>query len=241
MELLLQPETLFTLLTLTGLEIILGVDNVVFIALLVQKLPATKRKMGRSFGLGLALVLRVIMLFGATTVAKMQTPLFAIASLEISGRDILLFLGGLFLLLKGVKELLEMKEEAGAEPGIATKAKGFLSIVMQIVFIDFVLSFDSVITAVGITTDLTVIVLAVVISMVIMLFSVQPIGKFIETHPSIRVIAISFVMLVGAYLVASGLHYHIDKSCLYTAIFFSLAVEILNIRLVRPKPTKRKS
>jgi predicted tellurium resistance membrane protein TerC len=224
-------ENMLELLTLTGLEIVLGIDNIIFIALIVQRLPPAQRRSVRLIGIGLALILRVLMLTGASTIAKMQTPLFSLGSLDFSGRDLMLFGGGVFLLVKGFKEILHLFAANAQDKSKPKVYTSFWNAITQVVFIDVILSFDSVITAVGMTDHLMIMIIAITIAMAIMVISVQPISEFIRSYPNIKVIGICFVMLIGAYLTAGGLHFHIEKAYLYAAMFFSLMVESINIAL----------
>jgi predicted tellurium resistance membrane protein TerC len=234
-----SPEEWMLLFTLTVLEIILGIDNVIFIALLVEKLPKSQRKTVRQLGISLALLMRVVMLFGATTIAAMTEPLFFITpDFGVSGRDLLLFFGGLFLVVKGSKELWSMVQNQSEHNNISV-SKRFWGVVFQVIAIDFVFSFDSVITAVGMTTHLLTIVLAVSISMVVMLMAIGPIGGFIERHPSLKVIAIAFVWMIGAFLISESLHWNVDKGYLYMAVFFSTVTEYFNILIARKRGQHR--
>jgi predicted tellurium resistance membrane protein TerC len=233
MEAFFTLPNILNLITLTGLEIILGIDNVIFIALLVEPLAPKLRNTVRLYGLSLALILRVIMLFGVSWIIGLTKPLFTIFSFPLAGRNILLIVGGLFLIIKTIHEFMEMfsKENEKAITPVSAQKK-LLNIIIQIIFVDLILSFDSVITAVGMSPDnITVIIVAVVISMVIMLISSKPIGDFIYAYPSIKVIGLSFIALVGIMLVANGFNINVPKAYLYFAIFFSSTVETINILL----------
>ena len=225
-----NTEALLNLFTLTGLEIILGIDNVIFIALLVQHLENNLRQKARFIGLSLALIIRILMLFCATWIMKLTKPLFTLLSLDISGRSLLLIIGGLFLVIKGILELMEMFSQDHQDPKKSKETK-FLKIISQIIFIDIILSFDSIITAVGISNELPIMVIAVVISMIVMLISSSKIGDFIYTNPSIKVLALAFIILIGIMLTLNGFDIYIDKAYLYFAIFFSSIVEAINLRL----------
>lgn len=244
MDSLFTLPSLLSLLTLTGLEIVLGIDNVIFIALIVEHLPREIRKKVRAVGLGLALVLRVIMLLGISWVVGLTEPLFTAFGMHFSGRSLLFFAGGLFLILKPLKETVEMFKEAGHQeehhPAKRT-TKGFWMVVTEIIFVDLVLSFDSILTAVGMSNDLPIMITAIVIAMFIMLVSAGPISTFIYNNPSIKIMALSFILLVGVLLVAAGFDIEIPKGYLYFAMFFALAVEILNILLRKKKRTHHKS
>ena len=226
-----STQSLLNLLTLSGLEIILGIDNVIFIAILVQHLEKVEKAKARFIGLSLALVIRVLMLFCASWIMKLTDPLFTIYSLAISGRNLLLLIGGLFLIIKASMELLEMFEPKVEEEKAHVNNSKFFKIISQIIFIDIILSFDSIITAVGISNELPIMVAAIVISMIVMLISVNSIGEFIEKNPSIKVLALAFIALVGAMLFANGLNFYFDKAYIYFSFFFSGLVEFINIRL----------
>ncbi len=232
-------ESLFTLsnalglLTLTGLEIILGIDNVIFIALIVERLPNEMRAKVRFIGLSLALIMRVVLLLFISRIVGMTEPLFMLSSMEFSGRDLLLIMGGGFLIIKPLKETLDMFAEIGKdekEQQVRT-AKGFWSVIAQIIFVDLVLSFDSILTAVGVSSHLPTMITAIVIAMVVMLVSARPISDFIHKNPGIKLMALSFILLVGVILVAAGFDIEVPKGYLYFAMFFALGVEVLNIML----------
>lgn len=229
---LFTTEALLNLFTLTGLEIILGIDNVIFIALLVQHLQGKQRTKARTIGLSLALIMRVVMLFGATWIMQLTEPLFTILSFVISGRSLLLIIGGLFLIVKSILELIEMFDEKHKE-AVTHNAKEtrYLKIISQIIFIDIILSFDSIITAVGISNNFTIMVIAIVIAMIIMLVASNSIGEFIYANPSIKVIALAFIAFLGIILVLSGVDIEVNKTYLYFAMFFAGIVETINIRL----------
>lgn len=229
---LFSMDSLINLVTLSGLEIILGIDNVIFIALLVQPLEPNLRNRTRIFGLTLALCARVIMLMGATWIMQLTEPLFSMFNLEVSGRDLLLFLGGLFLVVKSILEIKEMfannhNEKADKQ----TKEKRYWKIIAQIVFIDILLSFDSVIAAVGLSNNIYIMVSAVVIAMIIMLISANFVGKFIYNNPSIKVLALAFIGFLGAILVLESININTDKTYLYFSMFFAGIAETININL----------
>ncbi len=223
---------ILNLFTLTGLEIVLGVDNVIFIALLVRHLQGRQRKKARLIGLSLALIFRVLMLFGATWIMQLTQPLFTIVSFEISGRDILLIIGGMFLVVKSIMELVELfyEEESAKEAQHSTECR-YMKIISQIIFIDIILSFDSIITAVGISNELPVMVIAVVIAMIVMLLASEPIGKFIYANPTIKVLALAFIAFLGVMLVLAGVDIEINKGYLYFSMLFAGIVEVINIKL----------
>lgn len=222
---------LLNLVTLTGLEIILGIDNIIFIAILVRHLQGKQRVRARVIGLSLALIIRVLMLFGATWIMTLTKPLFTIWYKNISGRDLLLLIGGIFLIIKAVMEVVDMFHAKKNDNNTESKEGKFIKIISQIIFIDIILSFDSIITAVGISDQFETMVIAVTIAMIIMLFASNPIGEFIYSNPSIKVVALAFVGLVGVMLTLNGLSIEFNKGYLYFAMLFSGIVEIINIRL----------
>ncbi len=235
-----NPEAWLTLLTLTVLEIVLGIDNIIFLTILVAKVPKHLQQRTRSFGLALAMITRILLLLSITWVMRLTEPLFSLGGIELSGRDLILLGGGLFLVYKSITEIYGETDgtEAHHETHTASNVqKGVLGIVLQIAIIDIVFSLDSVITAVGLSQDLPVMILAVVASVGVMLFAAKPIGDFVERHPSIKMLALAFLVLVGVFLIAEGLEIHVSKHYLYAAMGFSFIVELLNIR-VRGKATR---
>ncbi len=228
LELLSSPEVWLSLATLTFLEIVLGIDNVVFVALMASRLKEEERAKARALGLGLALVFRVVMLFGLVWITKLETTLFSLFAHDYSWRDIILIAGGLFLLGKGTLEIHHAVEGQHDEAGNLVHA-AFGTVVAQIVVIDVVFSLDSVITAVGMTDEVPIMITAVVIAMIVMLLGATTVAGFIERHPTTKMLALSFLLLVGVALVADGLGFHIPRGYLYFAIAFSLFVETLNI------------
>lgn len=234
MEWLTQPEVWISLATLTLLEIVLGIDNIIFISILSGKLPVSQQAKARRLGLGLALITRVILLCGLAWVVKLDKPFWEpkILSwqLAISGKDLILIVGGLFLLGKSVFEIHEKLE---GEDGHATSTMSitFNSVIVQILMLDIVFSLDSVITAVGMVKQIGVMIAAVVIAMVVMLVFVNKISAFVDRHPTIKMLALSFLILIGTMLVAEGFGQHINKGYIYFAMAFALGVEIINIRL----------
>jgi predicted tellurium resistance membrane protein TerC len=216
-------------LTLTALEIVLGIDNVVFISILAGKLPPEQRQKATQIGLAVALVSRIILLFCISWVVKLTAPLFNLGPMEISGRDLILLGGGLFLIYKATKEIFDKLE--GHEHTKESKgAASFWGVIGQIVLIDVIFSLDSVITAVGMASDLGIMIAAVVISLAIMLFFAGRISKFVEDHPSVKILCLAFLILIGTNLVAEGLGQHIEKGFTYAAMAFSTFVEFLNLR-----------
>jgi predicted tellurium resistance membrane protein TerC len=230
MEWLTDPEAWIALLTLTALEIVLGIDNIIFISILVGRLPQNQRQRGRVLGLGFAMVTRIGLLFSIAWLMTLEEPLFSFLGRDLSGRDLILIAGGLFLLWKSVHEIHGSLE--GEEPthGPAIVASSFAAIIAQIAVIDIVFSLDSVITAVGMVEHLPVMVLAIVAAVGVMMFAAKPIGDFVDDHPTVKMLALSFLTLVGVALIAEGWHYHIPKGYIYFAMAFSVGVEMLNLR-----------
>lgn len=227
-----QPEAWLALATLTALEIVLGIDNIIFISILVGRLPPERRQVARTLGLGLAMLTRIVLLLSLAWVMRLTTPLFTILGEEISGRDLILLGGGLFLLAKSVHEIhnsLEGPDDSNGAPAVA----GFTSILVQIALLDIVFSLDSVITAVGMAKDIAVMVLAIVIAVIVMMIAAKPISEFVENHPTIKMLALSFLILVGVALLGEGLDLHIPKGYIYFAMAFSVGVELLNLRVRR--------
>lgn len=236
MDWIYSPEAWIALLTLTSLEIVLGVDNIIFISILSGRLPEEQRKRGRVIGLALAMIMRILLLFSLAWVMKLTTPLFQISEMEISGRDLILIVGGLFLLAKSTHEIHASLEMVNSENnGSSSTGMGFMNCMVQIALIDMVFSLDSVITAVGLAKNLAVMVIAIVISVLIMMISANSIGEFVEKHPTIKMLALSFLILIGVTLLAEGLSFHIPKGYVYFAMAFSFLVEILNIKLISRK------
>lgn len=230
MEFLSDPNTWIALLTLTVLEIVLGIDNIVFISILSGKLPQAKQKKARQLGLGLALITRILLLLSLSWVMSLTTPLFNILSQEISGRDLILLIGGLFLIYKATSEIHEKIEGENHDTDVKGRAT-FSGIIIQILLLDIVFSLDSVITAVGMASEIGVMIAAVIISVIIMLFAAESISKFVNGHPTVKMLALSFLVLIGVTLLAEGLDQHIPKGYIYFAMAFSVLVEMLNLRL----------
>lgn len=248
LEFLLDPNTIIAFLTLAALEIVLGIDNIIFISVLANRLPADMRDKVRRFGLMFALITRVLLLLSLSWVMGLTEPLFNAFGQEISGRDLILFVGGLFLLWKASKEIyLEVEAETeedhtGSPEEVkanlnATRAKMFWGAVIQIGILDIVFSLDSVITAVGLVDEISIMISAVLVSVAVMLFAAKSIGDFVHRHPSIKVLALSFLTIVGLVLIAESMNIHIPKGYVYFAMAFSLLVEFLNIR-ARTKKSK---
>jgi predicted tellurium resistance membrane protein TerC len=231
-ELLLDPQNWVSFLTLTVLEVVLGIDNIIFLSILVSRLPAERQPTARTVGLGLAMVTRIALLFSITWLITLTRPLFAVADNHLSGRDLILIAGGLFLLAKSVSEIHGALEGA-QEQHRARPAAAFLGVVIQIAIIDIVFSLDSVFTAVGLAQHVEIMVAAIVLSVAVMMFMAGPINEFIERHPTIKILALAFLILVGVALVAEGFEVHIPRGYLYFAMAFSIGVEMVNIRIRR--------
>lgn len=230
LEWLTDPQIWAALITLTVLEIVLGIDNIIFISILVDKLPSEQQPSARTLGLALAMLTRIALLFSLTWVMQLTTPLFQIFYQEISGRDLILISGGLFLLGKSTLEIHDKLE--GEEGHASTRVRGtFLSIIIQITLLDIVFSLDSVITAIGMASHLTIMVTAVVIAVIFMMFFAAAIGTFVNCHPTVKILALSFLLLIGMALVGEGFDMHIPKGYIYFAMAFSVLVEFLNMKV----------
>lgn len=234
MELLSDPQAWIAFATLTVLELVLGIDNIVFISILAGKLEAAQQARARYVGLALALVMRVILLFSLTWVIGLTAPLFTVFGEEISGRDLVLMLGGLFLIGKATHEIHVSLE--GDEAHTAAKVySSFASVIIQIMLLDIVFSLDSVITAVGMVSDIRIMIAAVIIAILFMMGFSGSIGRFVQKHPTVKMLALSFLVLIGVTLIAESLDRHIPKGYVYFAMAFSVFVEMLNLRLRRSK------
>jgi predicted tellurium resistance membrane protein TerC len=229
MEWLLDPQAWIALLTLTALEVVLGIDNIVFISILAGKLPGDQAGRARQIGLGVALVTRVLLLLSLAWIIGLTAPLFAVMGLEISGRDLILILGGLFLIGKSTREIHE-RLEGEENHGRPKQAPSFASVILQIGLLDMVFSLDSVITAVGMANQLWVMITAVIIAVGIMLLSAGKISDFVNRHPTIKMLALSFLLLIGFSLLIEAFEFHIPKGYIYFAMGFSVFVEMLNLR-----------
>ena len=238
MDWITQPEIWIALLTLTVLEIVLGIDNVVFISILASRLPKPSQKQARQIGLALAMITRILLLLSISWIIRLTAPLFAVFGHEVSGRDLILLAGGLFLLAKATHEIHHRLEGDGADEDTAAQAT-FGAVVLQIMLLDVVFSLDSVITAVGMVDEVAVMIAAVVISVIVMMISVEGISAFVDRHPTVKMLALSFLMLIGVMLVAESFHTHIPKGYVYFAMGFSVFVEALNIRVSRHSKTDR--
>lgn len=238
MEIFLQPEAWIALLTLTFLEIVLGIDNIIFISIVSNRLPEEQQPKARFIGLALALIVRIVMLAGISWLIGLTKPLFTIMEYGFSGRNLILMLGGLFLLAKSTTEIHAKVSGVEHEQEVKSKKNAFASIIAQIVLLDIVFSFDSILTAVGMSDDLPVMIAAVIIAIIVMMIFAERISKFVNNHPTLQVLALSFLILIGFMLVVEGLPFeeiHVPKGYIYFAVFFSLAVEILNLRMRRKR------
>ncbi|MGB8435826.1 MAG: TerC family protein [Burkholderiales bacterium] len=231
MEWLTDPQVWIALATLTALEIVLGVDNIIFISVLVGRLPEAQRNRARSIGLLLAMGTRILLLFSLTWMMTLTQPLIGLFGREISGRDLILIGGGLFLLWKSVHEIHNSLEGQSDEQAGAAVRATYAGVLVQIAIIDIVFSLDSVITAVGLVDQLSVMVIAIVAAVGVMMFAAKPIGEFVDRHPTIKMLALAFLILVGFALVAEGWDFHVPKGYIYFAMAFSVAVEMLNLRM----------
>ena len=240
MEWIYSPEAWIALTTLTFLEIVLGVDNIIFISILVGRLPEEQRQRGRVLGLGLAMGTRILLLLVLTWIMKLQATLFSVLNVEISGRDLILIGGGLFLLAKATLEIHDSLEGEEHEGGAPKKQVSFLSVIIQIGLIDIVFSLDSVITAVGMADHLAVMIIAIVIAVAVMMFAAGAIGRFVDNHPTIKMLALSFLVLIGVALIPEGIVVHIPKCYIYFAMAFSVVVEMLNLKIRRGRPVQLK-
>ncbi len=231
MELLADPQTWLAFATLTALEIVLGIDNIIFISILVGRLPPEQRARGRTIGLALAMITRILLLLSITWVMSLGEALFTLLGKGFSGRDLILIGGGLFLLAKSTLEIHGSLEGEEHERSAGAGRASFVSVITQIAIIDIVFSLDSVITAVGMADHVEVMIAAVVVAVLVMMFLAGPISDFVDRHPTIKMLALSFLILVGFALVGEGFEFHIPKGYVYFAMAFSVAVEMLNIRI----------
>ncbi len=239
MEWITDPQAWIAFVTLVVLELVLGVDNVIFISILAGKLPAHQQQRARTTGLGLAILSRLLLLLSLSWIIGLTEPLFSVRTFEVSGRDIVLIAGGLFLLGKSTHEIHQKLE--GMEGHISARVEpSFASVIVQVLLLDVIFSLDSVITAVGMVDQLPIMMAAVVVAALGMIVSAGPISGFVDCHPTIKMLALSFLLLIGFTLIVEGLHHHIPKGYTYFAMAFSVFVELLNLRLrkVRPAPVK---
>jgi predicted tellurium resistance membrane protein TerC len=229
MEWITSPEAWVALATLTALEIVLGIDNIVFISILVGRLPAAQRQRARILGLGLAMGMRILLLLVLAWIMGLETTLFTLREIDFSGRDLILLGGGMFLIAKATLEIHGSLEGEEAEGGAA--AASFFSVLAQIAVIDMVFSLDSVITAVGLADDIQVMIIAIVLAVVVMMFAAGAIGRFVDEHPTVKMLALSFLVLIGVALIGEGIDLEIPKGYIYFAMAFSLGVEMLNLKV----------
>ncbi len=225
-----DPQAWMALLTLTMLEIVLGIDNIIFISILAGRLPEGQQPRARTLGLAAAMVMRILLLLSITWVMRLTAPLFKVMGNEISGRDLILIIGGLFLLAKSTHEIHNKLEGEAGDGGAKRIAASFGAVIFQIMLLDVVFSLDSVITAIGMANRVSIMVLAVVISVVFMMLFAGAISRFVNRHPTVKMLALSFLLLIGVALIADGLDQHIPKGYIYFAMAFSVFVEMLNLR-----------
>lgn len=228
-------EFLVPLITLIILEVILGIDNVIFISILADKLPAEQRDKLRYWGLGLAMVMRLVLLFFISWILKLDNTLFTFLDIDFSGKSLILILGGLFLLFKATKEIYHQTEIKDEDSPIHTKAKTFNKLLMEVILLDLVFSVDSIITAVGMVEELWIMYTAVIVTVIIMLIASKPISDFIKQHASFKILALCFLMMIGVSLLGEGLQFHIPKGYIYFAMFFSFLVDVIQMRADRKK------
>lgn len=234
MNQLFTTENAIALLTLTVLEIVLGIDNIVFISILAGKLPKEQQAKGREVGLAIAMVTRILLLLSLSWIIRLEEPLFSVLSIGITGRDLILLSGGLFLIGKSTMEIHDKLEGKSDEHNSGKAVVSFASVVLQIGILDIVFSLDSVITAIGMANELAIMIAAVIIAVAIMMFASGPISDFVNDHPTVKILALSFLLLIGTSLLVEGLHQEIPKGYIYFAMAFSVFVEILNLRLRGP-------
>ncbi len=239
MDWIADPQGWIALITLIALELVLGVDNVIFISILTGKLPVPQRPKARSTGIALAVITRILLLLSLSWVIGLTEPIFGVLGFEVSGKDLILLVGGLFLLGKSTYEIHQRLE--GVEGHASAKVKAaFANVIIQIMLLDIVFSLDSVITAVGMVNEIVLMIIAVILAAAVMIFASGPIGNFVEKHPTIKMLALSFLLLIGFTLIVDGLHQHIPKGYIYFAMGFSVFVEMLNLRLrkISKKPVQ---
>ncbi|NJW53083.1 TerC family protein [Salinimicrobium oceani] len=229
MEIFLEIDTWIALLTLTFMEIVLGIDNIIFISIVAGKLPEEQQSKARLGGLGLALIMRIGLLFSVTWLISLTDPVFAMFGFDFSWRDIILAAGGIFLLLKSIMEI-HSKVEGDEHQHELKQISSFGYAIFQIVMLDIIFSFDSILTAVGLTDEIILMIIAVVVSIVVMMIFAKAIGEFVNKYPTIQILALSFLILIGFMLMMEALQYHVPKGYIYFAVFFSLCIEMLNIR-----------
>ncbi len=230
MHWLTEPESWMALLTLFSLEVVLGIDNIIFIAILTAKLPAERQGSARTIGLALALITRIALLFSLAWLSRLTEPIFTVYGKSFAGRDLIFIIGGLFLLAKSTREIHARMEGEEHDPDKPRGGPSYASILVQIMLLDMVFSLDSIITAVGMVDEISIMVAAVVLAVIVMMFASGGISRFVERHPTIKMLALSFLLLIGVTLIAEGWGQHVSKGYIYFAMGFSLFVEFLNIR-----------
>ena len=228
---LFEVDALIALVTLTALEIVLGIDNIIFISILASRLPVEQQARARTLGLGVAMVTRVLLLLSLTWVMKLTAPLFAVLGHTVSGRDLILIGGGLFLLAKSTLEIHHKLEGDDESHSAAKAVASFTGVTIQIMILDLVFSLDSVITSIGMTDNVPVMIIAIVLAVGFMMIAAGAVSRFVDNHPTVKILALSFLILVGVALIGEGLHFHIPKGYIYFAMAFSIAVEMVNLRV----------
>ncbi len=232
-----DPQAWIGLFTLTALEIVLGIDNIIFISILAGKLPAEKQKRARRFGLGLAMITRILLLLSISFIMQLTKPWFSALGYDISGRDLILIVGGIFLISKSTFEIHNKLEGVEHESSAKLRAS-FTAVLIQIMLLDIVFSLDSVITAVGMIKEVAIMITAIIVAVIIMMWGAEPISHFVDKHPTIKMLALAFLLMIGLLLIADGLGHHIPKGYAYFAMGFSVFVEMLNLRSRKGKPVK---
>lgn len=236
MEIFMHGETWIALLTLTFLEIVLGIDNIIFISIVSNKLPLEERKRARTIGISFALIIRIALLLMITWILRSTEPLFSIEalSLDVSIRDLILLFGGLFLLFKSTMEINHKMEQKGVDQQSAGTSKTW-KVILQIIILDIIFSFDSILTAIGLAKELILMIIAVIIAMIVMLVFSEKISSFISKHPSLEILALSFLILIGCMLTVEAFHHEVPKGYIYFAVFFSMTVEFINIKIMKKR------
>jgi predicted tellurium resistance membrane protein TerC len=240
MDAFLTSDGLIALATLAALEIVLGVDNLVFIAIISARLPARQQARARKIGLALALITRVLLLLTLSWIMGLTRPLFHVLGHGVSGRDLILLAGGLFLIAKATWEIYDKVEMSHEEAHRDRGRRGMLGVVVQIMILDIVFSLDSVITAIGMVDDVPIMITAIVLAMAVMLFAMEAVSGFVEAHPSVKILALSFLILIGVVLVADGFGHHVPKGYVYFSMAFALGVELLNLRYRTKRAARRR-
>jgi len=235
MEIFLRPENWVALLTLTFLEIVLGIDNIIFISLVTNRLPKAKQRVIRNIGLMLAMVFRILLLLTISFFIRLTNPLFTVFELGISVRDLILIAGGAFLIVKSISEIHKKMEGEDHTVKVSVKTSSF-TVLLQIVMLDLIFSFDSILTAIGLTDQVPLMIVAIVIAIAVMMIFAGTVSRFINNHPTLQILALSFLILIGFMLVIDGFHYHVPKGYIYFAVFFSLIVEVINMRVRKQAP-----